>query len=328
MGNGKFVISLDFEIMWGWRDKKNIEDYYGENLKGVQKVIPRLLETFDAYKIKATFATVGFLFFENKTELLNNLPVLKPNYLKKELSPYLDEFEKLGENYLTDTYYYAPHLIRQIQSYKEQEIGSHTFSHYYCLEEGQTVEAFNADIECAKKIASKFGINLTSLVFPRNQFNTNYLDVCKQNGIICIRVNENSWLYKARSDDNESLFRRMLRLIDAYVNISGQNCYTDAFLKSTTPMNIPSSRLLRPYFPKLKMFESLRLQRIKSGMSYAAKNNQTYHLWWHPHNFGIYQDENFAFLNKILDHYTKLNHTCNFQSYTMSDLTRSLHQSA
>ena len=60
---GKFVISLDFELIWGVRDKRTIQSY-GENLRGVHQAIPRLLNLFDQYKIKGTFATVGFLFFD------------------------------------------------------------------------------------------------------------------------------------------------------------------------------------------------------------------------------------------------------------------------
>ena len=69
------------------------------------------------------------------------------------------------------------------------------------------------------------------------------------------------------------------------------------------PVDIPSSRFLRPFSKKAKMFEGLRLHRINSGMTYAAKNNFSYHLWWHPHNFGINKNENFEFLEKILEHY-------------------------
>ena|GEM_PF-6961988 len=55
-------------------------------------------------------------------------------------------------------------------------------------------------------------------------------------------------------------------------------------------------------------------------MTYAAKHNKVYHLWWHPHNFGINQDQNFAFLEKILKHYDYLNKRYGFFSITMSDL--------
>ncbi len=323
MNSGKFIISLDLELFWGMRDQRTIEQY-GENIKGVHKAIPRLLAVFNKHQVKATFATVGFLFFEDKAELLNNLPKKQPGYLNKNLSPYSRHFDIIGKDAEADPYHFAPHLIRLIHNYPEQEIGTHTFSHYYCLEEGQTKEEFKADIESALKIAVKYGIQVTSLVFPRNQFNDEYLQVCQKLGIICYRGNEDSWLYKARNGKKESLVRRALRLVDAYINISGHNCYSDTYLKNKIPVNIPSSRFLRPYSKKLKAFDKLRLNRIHSGMTHAAKNNLTYHLWWHPHNFGINQDENFTFLEKILQHYTKLNAQFNFQSYTMTELAKAI----
>lgn len=319
MTNGKFVISLDFELMWGVRDKKD-KITYGNNIIGVHKVIPRLLEVFRRYDIKATFSTVGLLFFETKQELLAHIPEIKPSYDDPNLSPYNGHFDILGDDFKTDRYHFAPNLIKEIQKYPEQEIGTHTFSHYYCLEKGQTIETFKEDIKSAIAIAKKYEVGLTSLVFPRNQFNDEYLKVCLELGIFCYRGNEHSWLYKAKNGEDESSIRRAFRLLDAYLNLSGHNCYSDQFLASKMPIDIPSSRFLRPFSRNLKILDGLRLYRIKSGMTHAAKKHLTYHLWWHPHNFGINQDENFYFLERVLMHYKALNTKYSFQSFTMSTL--------
>jgi peptidoglycan/xylan/chitin deacetylase (PgdA/CDA1 family) len=323
MNNGKFVISLDFELMWGVRDKKSISSY-GENIAGVHKVIPRLLEVFDQYGIKATFSTVGFLFFKSKKELLAHLPETIPAYTDANLSPYNGYFHEIKEDYKMDPYHYAHELISEIQKYPEQEIGSHTFSHYYCLENGQTIEAFRADLKSAITIAEKNNVQLTSLVFPRNQFNEEYLKVCLELGVYCYRGNENSWLYEAKNGQEESQLRRGIRLMDAYINISGHHTHKDKDLQGTLPINIPASRFLRPYSSTMKSIEWLRLHRIKASMTYAAKHNQIYHLWWHPHNFGINQNENFLFLEKILKHYQALKTKYDFTSYTMSTLAKQL----
>ncbi|MBP6399210.1 MAG: polysaccharide deacetylase family protein [Saprospiraceae bacterium] len=323
MNYGKFVISLDFELFWGVRDSRTISSY-GSNIIGVHTVIPRMLDIFGKYNIKATFSTVGFLFFNSKEELLNGLPSLKPNYINRDLSPYHGHFEKVGENAEVDKFHFAPQLIQQIIQHPQHEVGTHTFSHYYCLEEGQNVDEFRADLEAAKHIAEKFKLQISSLVFPRNQFNDEYLKVCQEAGILCYRGNEHSWLYTAKSKDKESLFRRACRLVDAYVNISGHNCYSDEYLKSKMPIDIPASRFLRPYSKKLSILDGLRLNRIKSGMTHAAKNNLTYHLWWHPHNFGANHDENFAFLKNILKHFQFLQKTYNFQSQTMTELAKNI----
>jgi hypothetical protein len=323
INTGKFVISLDFELFWGVRDVRTIHQY-GENVAGVHTVIPELLKKFEKYNINATFSIVGLLFFENKKQLLEGLPFRKPKYTDQNLSPYAGYINTIGENSGNDLYHYAPELIRLIKQYPSQEIGTHTFSHYYCLEEGQTVEDFMEDIIAAKKVAANYGVQLQSLVFPRNQFNDDYLKACTDLGIICIRGNENSWIYTAKNRDKESQLRRAVRLLDSYINISGHNCYTDNYLKSSMPTNIPSSRFLRPFSKKISFLDYFKLRRIKNGMMYAAKNNMTYHLWWHPHNFGMNQNENFAFLEKIAVHFQHLNQKYNFKSYTMSELSTSL----
>jgi len=132
MKTGKFVISLDFELMWGVRDKRTINDY-GQNILNVHQVIPQTLKLFRKYAVCGTFSTVGFLFFKTKEELLANLPSIKPQYKDKSLSPYENSyFESLGSDFNQDKYHFAPLLIDEIKKYPEQEIGTHTFSHYYC----------------------------------------------------------------------------------------------------------------------------------------------------------------------------------------------------
>ena len=49
MNHGKFVISLDFELMWGVRDVKTIANY-GNNVAGVHQVIPGLLKMFSEFE--------------------------------------------------------------------------------------------------------------------------------------------------------------------------------------------------------------------------------------------------------------------------------------
>jgi hypothetical protein len=56
-------------------------------------------------------------------------------------------------------------------------------------------------------------------------------------------------------------------------------------------------------------------------MSYAAKRNLVYHLWWHPHNFGKNLDSNLNMLTEILNHYTYLNKKYNFTSLNMKGLS-------
>lgn len=323
--DGKFVVSLDFELMWGVRDLITIETY-GNHLRGVHEAIPAMLQSFSQYEVKATFATVGFLFFDNKEQLLQALPATTPQYSNPNLSPYNGHIDMVGQAYPADLYHFGSHLVRQILATPGQELATHTFCHYYCLEQGQTVEQFRADLTAAIAVAKQWNIAVKSIVFPRNQYNADYLGVCQELGITNLRGNEKAWLYRPRRFEEESLLRRALRLADAYVNISGHNCYMDEEMAASRPFNIPSSRFLRQYKPRLKMLEGLRLRRIKTGMTHAAKNGLTYHLWWHPHNFGINLPQNIAFLNSILQHYQYLHKKYGFTSHSMAGVAEQLQE--
>ncbi|MGL4483664.1 MAG: polysaccharide deacetylase family protein [Anaerovoracaceae bacterium] len=315
--NGTLVISLDFELYWGVRDNKSIEDYQ-DNILGGRLAIPKILTLFNRYNIHATWAAVGFLCFEKKAELVTALPQKQPKYVNENLSPYKC-IESIGNNEKEDPFHYGYSLLKHILSYEYQEIGTHTFSHYYCLELGQSLEQFNADLQAAKQVFDKNNWQLKSLIFPRNQFNDRYLDVCNSLGIKAYRGNESAWFYSPTSKANESWLRRGIRLLDAYINISGANCYLITNPKSF-PVNIPSSRFLRPYNPRLKGLEKWRSQRILSAMTYAAKKGLVYHLWWHPHNFGVNTEENLLFLQNILEHYSDLQKTYNMESLNMGEL--------
>jgi hypothetical protein len=83
--NGQFVISLDFELLWGVRDHAD-RDSYGGNVLGARDAVPKMLELFADKKICATWATVGFLFCESKEELLASFPSELPAYLNPRLS--------------------------------------------------------------------------------------------------------------------------------------------------------------------------------------------------------------------------------------------------
>ena len=125
---GIFMVSLDFELYWGVRDKTTV-DAYKANLLGARNVIPRLLELFAHYRVRATWATVGFLFFDEKDELLAHLPSLKPGYRDHNLSPY-DYLYRIGPNERQDPFHYGRSLVRRIAQFPGQEVGTHTFSHY------------------------------------------------------------------------------------------------------------------------------------------------------------------------------------------------------
>ena len=104
---GIFTVSLDFELYWGIRDKKNVLSYK-KNLVAARKIIPILLDLFKEYEINATWGIVGFLFFANKEQLLNNLPNYRVSYDNAKLNPYLDVQRTLSTRYDIDFWIAKP----------------------------------------------------------------------------------------------------------------------------------------------------------------------------------------------------------------------------
>ena len=314
--SGIFIISLDYELMWGVWDVTTRENY-GNNILGVKQVIPKMLQLFEQYGIKTTFATVGLLFAKDKNELLASMPDIKPAYTNNDYNVYGKEVIKTGFNEEDDPYHFGYEHINLVKK-SGHEVATHTYSHYFCLEEGQTAEEFDADIKAAVKIAGANDIPVTSMVFPRNQINEAYLPVLVTNGIHVYRGNPISWIYKPRMFAAEIPFIRLCRLLDTYLPVSGYNTYS-INKEAGLPVNIPASRFLKPYNKNLAWLEKLKLKRIMKEMTIAAKKNQLYHLWWHPHNFGINIPENLANLTIILNHYQFLQQQYNFTNLTMKE---------
>jgi peptidoglycan/xylan/chitin deacetylase (PgdA/CDA1 family) len=313
VNKGIFTISLDFELFWGVRDHRTLENY-GENIRNVHHVVPRLLALFTKYNVHCTWATVGFLFFTEKNEMLSWLPANLPDYQKKEYDPY----PYLEQNELEKQYHFAPALIEQIKKTPGQEIGTHTFSHFYTLEKNTTVEQFRNDLQAAIAIARQKGIEIKSIVFPRNQYSAGHINACLQAGIKIYRGNELAGAYKPVSRENENIVRKGVRFIDTYINITGHHCHPVPVAGDI--INIPASRFLRPYKPKFKMFDRLKLRRIKRGIKFASDHGLIYQLWWHPHNFGKYMDENFYLLEKILKCYNQFKSEQKMESLNLIEI--------
>jgi peptidoglycan/xylan/chitin deacetylase (PgdA/CDA1 family) len=322
----RFVVSQDFELHWGVRDKRSVEEYRA-NLLGVRRAIPETLRLFEKFEIHATWATVGFLFFDGRDELMANLPEVLPAYENQRYSPY-GGFGDLGRSETEDPFHFAPSLLRLIAQTPGQEIGTHTFSHFYCMEPGNDERAFEADIRAAQRAAERFGVRLRSLVFPRNQVNEEYLPLCAKLGIRAYRGTPSFAAYRPRTNELNGWLTRAGRLADNYLPLSGHNSFCWSPNEQALPLDVPASFFLRPHSRRLAALEPLRQRRILRDLSFAAERGHTYHLWWHPHNFGTHLQENLAFLTRILVHVAELRSKYGMQSVNMGELADSYDQAA
>jgi len=305
MQNPRLIISLDFELHWGVFDTYG--ESYNDNIIGARVAIPKILALFKKYNIHATWAIVGFLFNEDKNDYARYKPILKPLYNDQKLNSYDCT---IGENEDSDKIHYAHSLIKLIQECPNQELASHSYSHYYCQAEGQTIEQFDDDIKSAVSIAKdKFSLDLNSFVFPKNQVNYEYLEVLKKYSFSIFRDS-----HPAKFES--VFFERAFRLINTFFKLSKYSLNTSNEHHGLKA--IKGDRFLRPYtFPFLNY---LMIRRVKNEMTFAAKNNSIYHLWWHPHNFGKNLDKNLNNLVEILLKYKDLQKKYNMDSVSMRDI--------
>jgi peptidoglycan/xylan/chitin deacetylase (PgdA/CDA1 family) len=322
--HGALVISLDFELLWGVRDLYPPDGgAYRANLLGSRQVIPQLLDLFEQYDVAATWAAVGMLFATSRDELQRFQPAIQPDYDDARLFPYN---QPLGVNEAADPLHFARTLIDAIRARPKQEIATHTFSHLYCLEPGCSRAAFAADLASASAIAAHCGVRLRSIVFPRNQYNPAFDDLLIRAGISTYRGTERHPIHRAtRTAEYNRVYRRGGRMLDTYVGLSGSNLtsWTDV-PQANGLCNVPASCFLRPVIPRLRRLERLRLRRIGRAIEQAAISGGIFHLWWHPHNFGVQQNDNLTFLRHVLDIYVRCRTQYGMQSFSMAGIAEAV----
>jgi peptidoglycan/xylan/chitin deacetylase (PgdA/CDA1 family) len=326
--HGALVVSLDFELVWGVRDAMGCDGGpYRENLLGERRAVPRILELFESFGVAATWATVGALFARDRDELERFAPDVRPRYAEPSLDPYGDP---IGRDEADDPLRFAPSLVEAIAATPGQELATHTFSHYYCLAPGQDREAFRADLRSALDIAAARGIEIESIVFPRNQHNPDYDDVLVELGLRAYRgcarprAIQAMRLSEAAEPRLEPLRRRVSPLVgklDHYLDLSGAGTLAwDAVRQPNGLCNVAASFVLAPYSRRWRAFEPLHLARVAKGIQEAARARRLYHLWWHPHNFGVDLAENLAGLRRLLERFDRLRTTDGLRSLTMADV--------
>lgn len=308
----KFVISLDFELFWGVGAAHTISKY-GRNVKGEWQAIPKMLSLFRHYGVRVTWATVGMVLCRDYAQWRAIRPSVMPAYRRVELSSY--SMDSLCREY-PDLFFARP-LVEKILETPGQEFATHTYSHYYCDEEGAAPDQFAADLECARIIAEEMGVRCRSIVFPRNQIVESFVKELPRAGIEVYRGNPEHWLYKNGDAVIGGLAGRALRFADSFLPLSGKR--VERMGGSGSLVNVPASLFLYPWSDKQKVLAPLRLYRMKRCMTEAAISDGICHLWWHPHNFGINTEQNLALLEQLLQHYRKLADEFGMQSSCMGD---------
>jgi peptidoglycan/xylan/chitin deacetylase (PgdA/CDA1 family) len=263
---------------------------------------------------------------DGRESLEANLPTTLPSYRDERLDPYryLDS-TRLGDDEDEDPFHFAPSVVQLIAKTPGQEVGSHTFSHYYCLDDGDDAAAFRADLQAARFAAAGLGVDVRSFVFPRNQCNPKYLSTLADEGFRVFRGTPPSAAHRPSSSGHRPV-ARATRLADTYLPLL-------PFPRSQPRLqggliDVSASRFLRPYSHNRRRLEPLRRRRIVREMRAAARSGSIYHLWWHPHNFGLQTEHNLTFLRNILCEFAALRRRLGMVSRAMGDFVEAPQTSA
>lgn len=310
---GILVVSLDFELQYGVeRYDEDTINAYRENLSGARDAVIKMLEMFKKHCIHATWAVVGMLLAEDKDELERYQPQLLPSYDKSDISTY-EKFDRIGRNENDDPLHYAFELVWKIKKTEGQEIATHSFSHYYCMESGQTIPQFKADVESAKNITKdKLGIVPSSIVFPKNQVKKEYLDACKKLGITSYRGRNMAY--------DTSVVSRVKHFRDTYFGAVVNPQLLVSAQNEGGIVNVPETYFVPGYTSRRKILEALRIGAVKRSIRKAARQGKIIHLWWHPHNFGKDIKRNMVILADILNTYDDCRIKYDMRSLSMKEV--------
>jgi len=309
----RFIISIDVELLWGMFDLPQTSSLKAAVIGG-RASIPVMLKMFHQYNISATWAFVGMMAFRNKCEIIESLPQYKPLYHNQSINSY-HHLRTIGENEKDDPLHFGRSLLDLIASYEDQELASHTFSHFYCMEPQSNPGSFSDDLRASISVVESFDRSARSLIFCRNQYTDFHLDLAYQAGFTHFRGNRSEWIYRPSPGSKNGLFRRAVRYADSFISL--YPACRDV-QKSHILTNVQASMFFRA--SERGLLRYLHVSKIKKGMEYAAKRGLDFHLWWHPHNFGANLSDSLLSLEEILKHFQFLTDKYGMQSTPMADV--------
>lgn len=265
-----FVLSIDTELAWGTRG----DAYFKSDYEHTREVIQRLLALCTKYEIRATWAVVGHLCLSECSRDAKG--ILHPDIIRPEGWVGANDWFSIDPASSREQapIWYGDDVVRAIQTCSPaQEIGSHSFSHFYA--DTCSRESFASDAALAVQVSTEAGSRPVSYVFPQNR--VNHLDVLKEQGFIAYRGVDENW------------YRRFPRLLKKIAHMIDDYCIPTA--PAVQPrmeqglVNIPGSWFYGHARGWAKyVSRAMRVRKAISGIRKAQRVGGVFHLWFHPFN--------------------------------------------
>ena len=304
---GSVTISIELELGWGMHDQRRY-DHLSSDRSAETSALKRLLDIADRHKIPLTFNVVGHLLLDSCSGIHEG--PLPDNWWA----------EDPGSDVQTDPLFYAPDMIREIQSRRvDHEFATHTFSHL--LADEFSSEHLHHELSVVERVHSEFGLpKPTSIVMPRHQ-SPNYA-VLNDHGIKTIRRQITGYDPAISNPFSKALWIMSRRHPPSDLQQQGGMLETIA-----TPHPSLTSAILpdgqsppHPVFRAIpqRMRRALHRRYLINAVDTAISSNSNVHLWTHLFNMA-----NEAQLDPIADglsYLAKQNERGNLSVKRMKDL--------
>jgi len=309
MSRGAFCLSLDCELAWGSRDKRDPATY-ADSLAKTRDVIANMLNVFVKHRISATWAVVGHLMLDGATAVAGKMhpEMPRPNSALHEG----DWYAGVPEGDLaSEPYYYAPDVVEKITSCPvSQELACHTFSHVIVGAPGCSAEVARAEFHRCKELAARRGRETVSVVFPRNC--PGHLDLLVDLGYRCFRGQNSEWYCHLTRPASYGMgpvgkllalgfghIRPLFRLIDERMAITPP---LPPVRRTHRLWEIPQSMFFSGFIgPTRYVSAKDRTRKAIKGLIAAAERKRIFSLWTHPHNLADRFEELFPAFERICE---------------------------
>jgi hypothetical protein len=260
MAQGKLTISIDLELAWGVWDALTPDKI--ELAESAERPIcATLIDLFDRYQVKATWAMVAALLDETSAKS-------RPG---------------------SKACWYAPDIVERLVGAKvAHEIGSHSGRHIY-FDRASSADA-RADLEFARDVHRANGLGFNSFIFPRGA--CGHLDLLKRIGLRTFSHADVGWTVTAHRVGHHAA--RIANLADKVLPIPPHPTVArqrEGLVELEKSMLLMGRNGLRRF-----VLPPVTRTKFQLGLATAQRTGGIFHFWFHPSNFYYRRDEQFATL--------------------------------
>jgi hypothetical protein len=296
LDRGAFVLSLDFELIWGTVDAFGPEAFRAACERERDHVFGRLVDLLDQYEIRATWCVLGHIMLGSCAPVngRKHPEIVRPRHAWHPQDWF--RHDPCGDE-RTDPIFYGRSLVqRLLVSPTPQEIGGHGFSHVVLGDPGCSRETAESELRASAEAARELGVTLRSFAFPRNR--VGHLDVLREYGFTCFRGPEPTW-HGGGTGGLTGAHRRAGHLLDV---VTARRPPVGVPEMAQGLVNIPASMAYFPMHGSRRHIPiSRRVARILKGVESARRKKRVFHLWFHPTNLADHTDTMLRGLESVFE---------------------------